>query len=179
MNPNNPFYHRGPIHDALFFVWSVLIVRQRADEWLAVMIAIALLCIGLTEPAIDGALIAVQPFWYEPLEVMQAFGLLIAFALAFLAFPDGRFTPRWTRTGFVFAASLMTAWVIFPELPFNPTNGASFERTPLASTLFTGALISAEVQPCQVSLAVICGVIRQGIQPAFTPAGIPLIDGAD
>ncbi len=128
----------------LFFVWSVLIVRQRADEWLAVMIAIALLCIGLTEPAIDGALIAVQPFWYEPLEVMQAFGLLIAFALAFLVFPDGRFTPRWTRAGLVFAASLMTAWVIFPDLPFNPT-GPSFERTPIASTLFTGALIAAGV----------------------------------
>jgi len=129
---------------ALFFVWSVLIVRQRADEWLAVTIAIALLCIGLTEPAIDGALIAAQPFWYLPLEVMQAFGLLIAFALAFLVFPDGRFTPRWTRGGFVFAATLMTAWVIFPDLPFNPT-GPSFEATPIASTLFTGALISAGV----------------------------------
>ncbi len=128
----------------LFFVWSVLIVRQRADEWLAVMIAIALLCIGLTEPAIDGALIAVQPFWYEPLEVMQAFGLLVAFALAFLVFPDGRFTPGWTRAGLVFAATLMTAWVIFPDLPFNPT-GPSFERTPIASTLFTGALIAAGV----------------------------------
>lgn len=128
----------------LFFVWSVLIVRQRADEWLAVMIAIALLCIGLTEPAIDGALIAVQPIWHLPLEVMQAFGLLVAFALAFLVFPDGRFTPRWTRGGLVFAAGLMTAWVIFPDLPFNPT-GPSFERTPIASTLFTGALISAGV----------------------------------
>ncbi len=129
---------------ALFFAASTLIVRQRADEWLAVMIAIALLCIGLTEPAIDGALIAVQPFWYEPLEVMQAFGLLIAFALAFLVFPDGRFTPPWTRYGLVFAASLMLAWLIFPDLPFNPT-GPSFERTPIASTLFTSALVGAGV----------------------------------
>lgn len=76
---------------------------------------------------------------------MQAFGLLVAFALAFLVFPDGCFTPPWTRGGFVFAAALMAAWLIFPDLPFNPTNGASFERTPLASTLFTGGLIAAGV----------------------------------
>ena len=128
---------------ALFFVTSLLIVWQRRQEWLAVTIAVALLCLGLTEPAIDTALAAVQPIWFLPLEAMQAFGLLVAFALTFLVFPDGRFTPPWTRLGLVVAAVIMLIWLVFPELPYNPINGESWEQTPFQSTLFTSILIGA------------------------------------
>ncbi|MBI1299073.1 AAA family ATPase [bacterium] len=128
---------------ALFFVSALLIFRQRRQEWLAVTISMALLCIGLTTPAIDSALVALQPGWYLPLEAMQAFGLLVAFALTFLAFPDGRLTPPWTRYGLAAATMLMLAWFAFPDLPYNPINGESWEKTPLQSTLFSSALIGA------------------------------------
>lgn len=128
---------------ALFFVTSLLIVWQRRQEWLAVTIALALLCLGLTQPAIDTALVAVQPFWYLPLEAMQAFGLLVAFALTFLVFPDGRLKPPWTRYGLVVAVVIMLSWLAFPELPYNPINGESWEQTPIQSTLFTSILIGA------------------------------------
>lgn len=127
---------------AIFFVPAALITWQRRDEWLAMVIAVALLCFGLTEPAIDSALVAVQPLWDLPLEIMQAFGLLVAFALGFLFFPDGRLTPRWTRINLAVAVCLMTLWVIFPDLPYNPVNGASWERTPVQSTLFGAFLLS-------------------------------------
>ncbi|MCB9118381.1 MAG: AAA family ATPase [Caldilineaceae bacterium] len=126
----------------IFFVPAVLIAWQRRDEWLAMIIALALLCFGLTEPAIDSALVRVQPLWDLPLEIMQAFGLLVAFALGFLVFPDGRLTPRWTRISLVVAICLMTLWVLFPDLPYNPVNGASWERTPVQSTLFGAFLLS-------------------------------------
>lgn len=127
---------------AIFFVPSLLIVWQRQDEWLAMVIALALLCFGVTQPAIDSALVSVQPAWDLPLEIMQAFALAVAFALGFLFFPDGRFTPPWTRYTFVIAIVLMTLWVIFPDLPYNPVNGASWEKTPLESTLFNTFLLS-------------------------------------
>lgn len=129
----------------VLFVPSILIVWQRSNEWLAVMIAISLACLGLTEPAIDSAIGVVQPFWLEPLEIMQAFGLLVAFALTFFVFPDGRFTPRWTRYAIVAAAAIMITWLRFPDLPYNPINGVSWERTPIQSALFTGALIGIGV----------------------------------
>ncbi|MBX3001785.1 MAG: hypothetical protein KF893_24890 [Caldilineaceae bacterium] len=126
----------------IFIVPSVLIVWQRSDEWLAMVIALALLCFGVTQPAIDSALVTLQPAWDLPLEMMQAFALTVAFALGFLFFPDGRFTPAWTRYSFIIAIILMTLWVIFPDLPYNPVNGESWERTPLESTLFNTFLLS-------------------------------------
>jgi hypothetical protein len=126
----------------IFVVPSVVIVWQRSDEWLAMVIALALLCFGVTQPAIDSALVTLQPAWDLPMEIMQAFALAVAFALGFLFFPDGRFTPAWTRYSFVIAITLMALWVIFPDLPYNPVNGESWERTPLASTLFNTFLLS-------------------------------------
>lgn len=126
----------------ILFVPAALIAWQRRTEWPAMVIALALLCFGLTEPAIDSALVRVQPLWELPLEIMQAFGLMVAFALGFLFFPDGRLTPRWTRINLAVAICLMTLWVIFPDLPYNPVNGASWERTPVQSSLFGAFLLS-------------------------------------
>ncbi len=127
---------------AIFLVPSLLIVWQRNDEWLAMVMALALLCFGLIQPAIDSALVTVQPAWDLPLEMMQAFALAVAFALGFLFFPDGSFSPPWTRYSFIIAITLMTLWVIFPDLPYNPVNGESWERTPVASVFFNTFLLS-------------------------------------
>jgi len=129
----------------IYFAPAVLIVWRRSDEWLAIMISLALISLGLTQPAIDDALVAVQPLWGWPVEGIQAFGIMAAFALAFIFFPDGHFKPPWTKVAFLLALLINTAWLLFPQTPFNPIYGATWERTPIASALVNASMVAVGV----------------------------------
>ena len=124
---------------------AVLILWRRPDEWLAIMISLTLVCFGVSQPAIDDALVLVQPVWHWPVETIQTFALMASFILGFIFFPDGHFTPPWSKIAFLLAILINSAWLIFPELPFNPIYGVSWERTPIASALVNASFISVGV----------------------------------
>ena len=105
------------------------------------IIALALLCFGLTEPAIDSALVRSRCGicrWRSCRRLGCWWPLRWAFSSS-----RRPADPRWARISLVVAICLMTLWVLFPDLPHNPVNGASWERTPVQSTLFG---VSAELR---------------------------------
>ncbi|MFQ5942592.1 MAG: hypothetical protein ACE5JF_03455 [Anaerolineales bacterium] len=76
---------------------AALIVSRRSDDWIAFLVSFTLIALGgvAFSPANSILLIAqpqVSPF-VDSFETLGYFSLLFLL----LTFPDGRFTPRWTR----------------------------------------------------------------------------------
>lgn len=91
-----------------YFVLSALIMRRRSDRLMAVLFAIVLAVIGAAGRWISANWIPL-PHDYPWLEIpimILAF-LLDCSVIILYAFPDGRFTPRWTRW-LAFAAVLFS-----------------------------------------------------------------------
>jgi hypothetical protein len=105
----------------LFVVSALVIVWRRSDDWMALFVAAALLAYGaFVIPPLD-ALMAAQPAWQLPGNLLQALGVTCAL-LFFYIFPDGRFAPGWTR-GLMAAWGIWAlAWVLFPAATLNFSN---------------------------------------------------------
>jgi hypothetical protein len=105
----------------LFLASTLVIVRHRSDDWMALFVAAALVAYGaFVIPPLD-ALMAAQPVWKLPGNLLQALGVTCAL-LFFYIFPDGRFTPGWTR-GLIAAWGIWAlAWVLFPASTLNLSN---------------------------------------------------------
>ncbi len=105
----------------LFLASSLVIVRHRSDDWMALFVAAALLAYGaFVTPPLD-ALMAAQPNWQLPVNLLQALGITCALLFAYV-FPDGRFTPGWTRGLIAVWGIWALAWVLFPASTLNLSN---------------------------------------------------------
>jgi hypothetical protein len=72
---------------------ALFIFIRKSDDWMALLVSLALLVIGqIAAPAII-ALIELNPLWRYPVAFVQSIGLMSLLALFYL-FPDGRFVPR-------------------------------------------------------------------------------------
>lgn len=94
----------GWIWSAASLVWNLsylgaagLIVSRRSDDWIALLVSFTLLALGgvAFSPA-NSILLVAQPQVAPLSDLLEAAGY---FTLLFLllTFPDGRFTPSWTR----------------------------------------------------------------------------------
>ena len=76
---------------------ALLIMSRRSDDWIALLVSFTLIALGSVafSPA-NSILLVTQP-WVSP--IVDSLETLGYFSLLFLllAFPDGRFSPRWTR----------------------------------------------------------------------------------
>ncbi len=86
---------------------AVLIVSRRSDDWIALLVSFTLIALGAVafSPANSILLVAhprVSPI-VDSLETLGYFSLLFLL----LTFPDGRFTPRWTRWTIPFLALIL------------------------------------------------------------------------
>lgn len=76
---------------------AVLIVSRRSDDWIALLVSFTLIALGSVafSPA-NSILLVAQPRVSPIVDSLETLGY---FSLLFLilTFPDGRFTPRWTR----------------------------------------------------------------------------------
>jgi signal transduction histidine kinase len=90
---------------------------------------------GLSNALIDPQQVASIPALRAPVWALRAMEMAGMLVLLYV-FPDGRFTPRWTRW-------LAPPWILYiavcaviPTTPFNPLDGPTWRATPTASLLF-------------------------------------------
>src|SRR6266702_4309636 len=106
----------------LCLVVSLLIVWRRADDRMAVLVAIMLVAFGPIYAT--SSLVAVPSPWQVPNECLY-FLALILLVLVFLLFPSGQFVPRWTRWAFLVLLALQIPLTLLPVAPLLPNNPAS------------------------------------------------------
>ena len=92
---------------------AVLIIWRRSDDWVALLVALALVVEGTT--FISYTLEFSRSAWQVPASLMGTFSWGVVFLL-FPLFPDGRFVPRWTRWLVVVWLGCNIAAIAFPFL---------------------------------------------------------------
>lgn len=101
------------------FVIAGLIIYKCPNENIAVFVAFFLVLLGsiFWPPANQ---VASQPeFWQTPRYIAQ-FLNGIAFLIFFFIFPDGKFTPRWTRTFTILVIPFIIGVYFLPQTILNP-----------------------------------------------------------
>lgn len=123
----------------VFFTTALFVAWKRPNEPIALFLALTLVLLGAIETSMTDALInpeysVVWAIWRWPVLILRALEMICTLTLLYI-FPDGRFTPRWTRPLAIIWALLTVAWLIFPDLPFNTIYGPTWRATPVASLL--------------------------------------------
>jgi hypothetical protein len=106
----------------VFSVVALVIYWRKSQDGVALVVAYMLLLAGSAmRPIVSTmeALLAVQPAWEMPINVLTylTWFHIVAF---FCIFPDGHFTPRWTRWLLLSAGALLIPWDLFPRSPLSP-----------------------------------------------------------
>ncbi|MBN1177602.1 MAG: GAF domain-containing protein [Anaerolineae bacterium] len=97
----------------VFFIVAGGIFWRITDDWVARLMSVALLTVGVAiSPSLD-PLLRARPAFSIPIVLIR--GLAIGSTLAvFYIFPDGKFFPRWTRPLTFIWAGWALAWLLFP-----------------------------------------------------------------
>jgi len=111
-----------------------LIFWRRSDSPGAILCALMILALGGSESSFTGTLSRASEYWFWVRQLLQAVGIGVTL-LVFYTFPDGRFTPRWTRPLAAVYTLIVLIWAFFSGAPFNPMPFGSFGRTPIISEL--------------------------------------------
>ncbi|HEV8191555.1 MAG TPA: hypothetical protein VGP82_08730, partial [Ktedonobacterales bacterium] len=109
-----------------FLLVAAVIAWRRAQDWMALFVALMLAAFGAAIPGTCYALTVTRPIWSVPGGPLQALGWLLLLPFACL-FPDGRFVPSWS--GYVLP--LWVVWVV----AFFVGAGALTEGTPILFAL--------------------------------------------
>jgi len=118
-----------------FFLTAAFLFWRRTTDRGAFFVALLLLSYGATETGFGSGIGRLYPLWDWPFELLQAIGAAMIIVV-FCTFPDGRFALRWARPLTLGWCVLVFVWLLFPQLPFNIVNGATFNRTPFLSLGF-------------------------------------------
>lgn len=185
----------------VFFSSAAVIAAYRSGTPMTLFLGAALAALGATETGMSDALInplhsSAGDSWRVAVYALRSFAMGAGLIMLY-TFPDGRFTPRWTRPLALVWGTLNILWFFFPTIPFNPNDGPTWRATPVASLLFGvawfGSGIAAQVlrgrsaaDPIQrqqtlwsaygLSAAVVGGAIFYGYSALKEPFGF-LIEG--
>jgi signal transduction histidine kinase len=118
---------------AVCFGTSTLLVRAQANNAVLLLLACTLAATGATESLLTTALIKPElpwsmPFWSWAVYALRALAVWGALVLLYI-FPDGRFTPGWTRSLAAIWTLCVVVWLFKPDLPFNMIYGETWRRT--------------------------------------------------
>ena len=111
---------------ALVVIWAavgLLIFWRRSDDWLALLVALALVLFNVGQQSgPPTALALASPAWTLPVEVLS-FLSQASFGVFLFLFPNGRFAPRWARW-FALVFLIQAALAVFPPAnsPLGETN---------------------------------------------------------
>ena len=124
----------------VFFACAAVLLWRKPGSPMALFLVMTLAAIGAVETGMSDALIsplqiASIPALRAPVWALRALEMTGALILLYI-FPDGRFTPRWTRwLALVWCAYIAVCFLI-PRTPFNPLDGPTWRATPAASFVF-------------------------------------------
>jgi hypothetical protein len=92
--------------ELVFFGVACVLFWRRSDDWMAMLVSLFLVIIGVNFSVQAQATLAtnVQTVWYWSHTVLIGLGW-VSFGLLLYLFPDGRFVPRWTRLLAVFVVA--------------------------------------------------------------------------
>jgi hypothetical protein len=90
-----------------FLLVAAGIAWRRAEDWMALFVALLLAAFGAAIPGTCYALTVTRPIWSVPGGPLQALGWLLLLPFACL-FPDGHFVPSWSR----YILPLWVVWVV-------------------------------------------------------------------
>ncbi|MBK9602309.1 MAG: sensor histidine kinase [Anaerolineales bacterium] len=116
------------IYMLVHLVIAGIIIFKRPNERIAVFTAFFLVMLGTTFWPLAERVADQPDFWRLPRAIAN---LLMSSSLLifFLIFPDGRFTPRWTKPVAVVMLGLLVIENFFPESKLNPQNNWSVGAT--------------------------------------------------
>src|SRR5439155_6123051 len=83
------------VFTAFFTTIAAVIFWRRADDWMALLLSLALLAFGASFPGTLSALDLAYPSLAAPVHFFNTVAFS-GFFIFFYVFPDGRFVPRWT-----------------------------------------------------------------------------------
>ena len=146
---------------------AALIFWRRSDDWMALLISLNLILVGVTTPPVIAALLPGRPALRVPLDVLTALGLGMAL-IGYYLFPDGRFVPRWSR----WLAAACAAWV---TVDFSTQSAPGLALPPLARTLIYVAIYASGLLSQVYRYARVSGPLQRqqtkwavwGFVPAF------------
>lgn len=98
---------------AICVVIATVIIWRRSDDWMALLVALALVVEGTT--FVSYTLEFSHSAWQMPASIMNALSWSIVFLL-YPLFPDGRFVPHWTRWLVIVWLACNTVAIAFPFL---------------------------------------------------------------
>ena len=108
-------------------VGGIIFWRNSRDK-MAVFSALVLVTYGLyVVPSVD-ALATTSPVWRLPAQLLQAIGVWSSL-VTLCVFPSWRFVPSWTRWLAAGWSILTLAWLLFPDVPFNPSDPYSMSSS--------------------------------------------------
>ena len=135
------------VAEVLLLIWAatgVVIFLRRSDDWIGLLVSMALIAIGINGLSDNVNLLVKQTPAFSPLyNLLGSIGIALLVVLIFV-FPDGRFVPRWTR---YVAIPLVVVALADPLLvlvlpPLENTTGT----LAALSALLTGIAIGAIAQ---------------------------------
>jgi signal transduction histidine kinase len=132
---------------------AFVIFWRRSREWMALLASLWLVTFG-TNIIVSLALAESQPLLQSLVEFLDQLGWAFLLPLFLLTFPDGRFTPRWTRwVFFIYAFVGIAGSAIEPFLPnltANETVGMaawfSMQLTGVGAQIYRYLRVSDSVQ---------------------------------
>jgi len=109
------------IYMLVHLVIAGIVIFKRPNERIAVFTAFFLVLLGTTFWPLAERVADQSDFWRLPRAIAN---LLMSSSLLifFLIFPDGRFTPRWTKPVAVVMLGILVIENFFPESKLNPQN---------------------------------------------------------
>ena len=100
-----------------FTMVALVIFWHKPDDWMALLVSLALVTISPFFAFTLDALARIHPGWRLPVSLVLALGFA-SNLIAWYLFPDGRFAPRWTR-GLALAWAIWAAiWIFIPAANF-------------------------------------------------------------
>lgn len=103
-----------------FSIIGISIFLQKSNDLAAFVTSLMLVTFGTTIlNAMNSLVLSFQGF-EGVVRLAKAINWVMLLPLFFI-FPDGRFFPKWTRWAALIWALWHLSWLIFPNLPYNPT----------------------------------------------------------
>lgn len=96
-------------------IMAILIFIRKSNDRMALLVSLMMVAIGAVTLPISGVLANAGPEIALGYHAFRALGVGIGLAVLF-TFPDGRFTPAWTRYLLVLWFLNGLSWLVFPQL---------------------------------------------------------------